>query len=280
MAGSERQSGPPFTFRSWAAAALGAVLFALTLAAAKPGWAGGVQFVEPKANPSLLPGLGGSDRRERVDPATAPWRMLGRIQTIYGGRCTGFLIGLYRAMTAAHCLYRGPAHVLISPRYVHFLLAPDQGEVKAAALVEDYVIPPAYDPGRETESSGSDWAVLVLNEPLGAIGGVLPIARDPIRPSTPIVLGGYSRDHTEVIEADLHCKVLETVRNARGAPLLHHDCEATEGTSGAPLLRRSEDGWAVIGIQIGAVVNRAGGVAVPAFTLPSLEGEGSPDRPR
>lgn len=279
MAASERgERRPPSPRRR---GPLSAALLLVLLLAPLMARAGGVEFVEPRANPTLLPGLGGHDRRERVDPATAPWRMLGRIQTIYGGRCTGFLIGLYRAMTAAHCLYRGPAHVLISPRYVHFLLAPDRGVVKAAALVEDYVIPPGYDPAHETESSGSDWAVLVLNEPLGAIGGILPLARDPLPPATPIVLGGYSRDHTEVIEADLHCRVLETVHNARGAPLLHHDCEATEGTSGAPLLRQGPEGWAVIGIQIGAVVNRAGGVAVPAFILPAaIEGGGNaaPDR--
>jgi hypothetical protein len=31
----------------------------------------------------------------------------------------------------------------------------------------------------------------------------------------------------------------------------------------------------VVGIQIGAVVNHAGGVAVPAASLPAIEGEGT-----
>jgi protease YdgD len=275
MAASERpRSAVPSLRRAVAASFLAAFLLAPLLAPPRA-WADGVQFVEPRANPSQLPGLGGPDRRERVDPATPPWRMLGRIQTIYGGRCTGFLIGLYRAMTAAHCLYRGPAHVQISPRTVHFLLGADRGDIKAAALVVDYVIPPGFDPSHETQSSGEDWAVLVLNEPLGAIGGVLPLDRTPLSGRTPIVLGGYSRDHTEVIEADLSCRVLEVVRNARGAPLLHHDCEATEGASGAPLLKRQNGGWVVVGIQIGAVVNHAGGVAVPAASLPAIEGEGT-----
>ena len=37
-----------------------------------------------------------------------------------------------------------------------------------------------------------------------------------------------------------------------GAKLIAHDCQATRGTSGAPLLVRQGQGWAVLGINIGA----------------------------
>jgi protease YdgD len=39
---------------------------------------------------------------------------------------------------------------------------------------------------------------------------------------------------------------------ADGAQLIAHDCSATRGTSGGPLVTREGDGWALVGINIAA----------------------------
>ncbi len=90
-------------------------------------------------------------------------------------------------------------------------------------------------------------------------------------PGTAAVLGGYNQDHAEVIEADAHCAVTGLARDRQGGALLLHDCSATRGTSGGPLLLRGENGGLLLaGIQVGARKARAGGLAVPAETLRRL----------
>jgi protease YdgD len=52
--------------------------------------------------------------------------------------------------------------------------------------------------------------------------------------------------------ADLGCHVLRVGALSGGARFIVHDCAATHGTSGGPLLTKNERGWAVIAINIAA----------------------------
>ncbi len=239
-------------------------LFAL----APPARAADVQFADPSPSSTLLPGIGRDDDRQPVNPTEFPWRALGRVQTALGSHCTGFLIGPRTALTAAHCLFRQRTRLPVQPRMIHFLLATNRGAAAGVALVADFTIAPNYDPFHESDSAGSDWAVLTLTNALVREGEYLRLSHAMPAPRTPAVLGGYSKDHMEIIEADLHCLIADQVRDARNDTLLHHTCHATSGTSGAPLLVRLGSGeWRVAGIQIGSVVNHAGGIAVPAAAI-------------
>jgi protease YdgD len=61
--------------------------------------------------------------------------------------------------------------------------------------------------------------------------------------------------------ADLTCHITGTSM-AAGKPFIAHDCDATRGTSGGPLLMRQGGGWAVIGVNIGAAAGA--NLALPA----------------
>lgn len=230
--------------------------------------AGDLTFTDPTPGALVMPGIGRHDAREAVNPLEFPWRAIGRVQNALGGRCTGFVVAPTLVLTAAHCLYRARTRLIVQPRLIHFLLAADHGGATAIGLVADFAVAPSYDPFHESDTAGSDWAVLRLTAPLHMVGRALRLAGNVPPPGTQAALGGYSKDHIEIIEADIHCIITQQILDAHRQPLLTHSCQGTEGTSGAPLLMRTANGeWLVAGIQIGAVVNHAGGIAVPATQI-------------
>ena len=196
-----------------------------------------------------LPGVGGHDDRIVVAADAPPWSALARLQIPGVGRCTAVLIGPRTALTAAHCLWSARLHRFVPPDMIHVLTRYSRGAFAFHTLAAGYRIAP-----------GSDVAAVTLAAPPGGV--VLGFAPPP-PPGTPAMLGGYNRDRMEVIEADTACHI-----TGRDGALLGHDCAATFGTSGAPLLVRGRDGaWAIAGIQTRAFVGRSGGIAVAAATL-------------
>ena len=211
----------------------------------------------------LVPGVGAVDRRVPVDMSRPPWSALVRVQTELGERCTGFVVAPQVVVTAAHCLFLPRVGGFIRPRSVHVLLAYDAGRYAGHAQVVRFTIPDGYRPLDETATAGLDRAVLVLDHRLLPAGAVLAVAPAPSALPAPALLGGYGQDRGEVAVAEPGCHVLAEMRDAQGRRLLAHDCQATRGTSGAPLLWRRPDGrWVAIGIQIEARA-ASGGVAVP-----------------
>ncbi len=166
-------------------------------------------------------------------------------------------------MTAAHCLFLPRVRRFIQPGSVHVLVGYDRGRYQAHARVSAFRVADGYQPMDEGRSGGADRAVLVLDHAVVPEADVLPTAQPPAAP-VPVRLGGYGQDRDERAVADPACTLTAWIVDGAGRPLLAHDCEATRGTSGAPLLWRRPDGrWDAIGVQIGASVSGAGGVAVP-----------------
>lgn len=222
-----------------------------------------------RAVPSpLLPGVGSTDRRIVVDMQRAPWNSLVRVQTELGTRCTGFLVSPQVVVTAAHCLFLPRARRFIQPRSVHVLLAYRAGAYVAHAQVVHVTIPPGYQPLDEAMTAGADRAILLLDTRLAPEADTLPVEPVPALLPVPVLLGGYGQDRDEIAVADPGCRLLGLAADGQGKKLLLHDCDATRGTSGAPLLWRRPDGrWAAIGIQIEAA-SGGGGRAVP-LAIPS-----------
>lgn len=216
---------------------------------------------------TLLPGIGANDPRQRVNSREAPWHALGRVQTELGGRCTGVMVGPRTVLTAAHCLVSRTSGRFVQPRSVHFLLGYHMGEWTARARVTAFVTGPDYVPRRGP--AAADWALLTLGAAIGTPDRILPLQREPPPPRTPLMLGGYQQDRPEVLIADTECRLVGLQRHATGHQTLVHDCAATRGVSGAPLLMQLPDGrgWAVAGVLAVMAADMALGHAVPAAVV-------------
>jgi protease YdgD len=212
------------------------------------------------ASAATLPGVGTADGRVIVDGTVAPWNAVARLQIPGVSRCTAVLVGPRTAITAAHCLWNRRLRRFAPPGSVHVLTRYARENFARHSVASTVQIAENYDPARSATESVADVAVVTLAEPIGTDTLALDVG---VAAGSAAMLGGYNQDRREVIEADLHCRVL----GAAGG-LLEHDCAGTHGTSGAPLLVRGADGaWRIAGLQVAGFTDRSGGVAVAAGVL-------------
>jgi protease YdgD len=93
----------------------------------------------------------------------------------------------------------------------------------------------------------------------------LKLSKEVPVPGTAVALAGYNQDRIHLLMADTSCRVTG-IAMIRGERLLTHNCSATRGTSGGPLLARRGDHWEAVGINI--AVTAASNVALPVAALP------------
>ncbi|MBU2653650.1 trypsin-like serine peptidase [Acidomonas methanolica] len=199
-----------------------------------------------------LPGLGDGTRTP-VDVNAAPWRILGRVQTPLGTRCTGFLIAPAVIETAAHCLFIARTGRFIPAQDIHFLLGYRDGAFRAHTVARRYVIAAGYDPRDPQATPFADRAVVVLAEAVGREQDLVPAGR--VQAGAAAMLAGYEQDRPEQAAGDLACHVTAVLPG----PLLAHDCAGTRGVSGAPLLARDGAGrWRIAGLAVLARAGRGG----------------------
>ena len=190
-----------------------------------------------------------------------PWNAVAKIQTNIASRCSGTLVAPSIVLTAAHCLYNPRTRVFLQPRSLHVLFGYQRGNYRWHGRVARYVIGEGSDGSAPGRHPGSDWARLELTEAAPSTIAPLMVAVNFSVPGTVVALPGYSRDRTELMMADRSCRITGSVA-VIGERLLAHDCSATFGTSGAPLLAEREGRWAVVGINIG--ISPATNIAVPS----------------
>ncbi|EHH69344.1 trypsin-like serine peptidase [Gluconobacter morbifer] len=205
-----------------------------------------------------LPGLGREGAyRDLVDVNSYPWRILGRVQTALGTKCTGFAVAPTVVMTAAHCLWLPATGHYIQPRDVHVLMGYVRGSYRTHAQVRRIIVAPGYDPANESATASVDRATLILDRPVVKTDDLLsPVA---VKGNESVMLVGYPQDRAEVPYGDVDCHL----NGLTIGGLIHHDCAATHGDSGSPLLVRQPDGsWKIGGLAVLAQEG-AGGFAAP-----------------
>ena len=208
-----------------------------------------------------VPGVTGEDNRVISDSRRHPWRAIGRLNSTLGAFCTATVIAPRQVLTAAHCLWNKRTGRWLPPCALHFLADYRRGQYAVHALVAEFHIGEGFDMRRRDPAN--DWAVLTLDRDVSASTGVLDLATRAAAIGDALIQAGYSRDRRHVLTVDRSCKVI-TAHRQQG--LFTHDCDATFGDSGSPILVRDGEDYRLSGIHT-AMYGRgqeAKGIAVSA----------------
>lgn len=206
-----------------------------------------------------IPGISGQDDRIIRDSRAHPWRAIGRLNSTLGPFCTATVIGSRQVLTAAHCLWNRHTGRWLPPCALHFLADYRRGEYGVHALVAEFHIGDGFD--MRTPRLSSDWAVLTLDRDVSAITGRVELAEAAIASGDALIQAGYSRDRPHLLTVDRGCSVSQA---SRRQTLFTHDCDATFGDSGSPLLTLDPRGYRLVGLH-SAMLDRDGqaqGIAV------------------
>ena len=219
--------------------------------------------------------------RKILDAQAPPWRAIGRVNFAslqIRSHCTGTLVAEAVVLTAAHCLYNYARKAWIPAQSLRFVAGYQRGTGIGVAGVRRYVLDPVQDPTSRDFRGGiaEDWALLLLDTPLGAEAGILPLARDGARDMTgeradPDALAGYAGLRPHVLSLAEGCGPGQMRAEGR---VLDTPCPAMQGDSGAPLLALTESGPVILGV-LSAVASTGDGLrslGIPAARIPDPAG--------
>jgi protease YdgD len=223
-----------------------------------------------------VPGIvGGDDRRPQPYDSGWPWIAIGRVNRASGGFCTGTLIAADRVLTAAHCLWNRRRGAMLPADGLHFVPGWWRGRYRAHATASRILTDPAlaFDALGRPKAAATDWAVLVLDgsSMRGQWPKPVPLAEAGLaQPGRTLGRAGYGRDRPHALSRQDGCHALGLANDGR---LLLHDCDATFGDSGSPVLIEKAGGYAILGVHIAMVEQGGGNAGAAVLVTPGMAAE-------
>ncbi|MBK20035.1 MAG: hypothetical protein CMM52_14475 [Rhodospirillaceae bacterium] len=215
----------------------------------------GVGGAELGKQPGSANGIKGVDNRTIVDSSKPPWNAIGRVSTSAGLYCTGVLIAPDRVATAAHCLWRKKTLRWLPVYEISFLAGYRAGKYEERAAIESYFLPNGLvDQKSRSLKNNSDWAVLKLRQPIRASIKPIPLANFTMaiwkklrRQGLKLIQAGYSYDQSETLTQHIGCSITLFFRSNG---LMYHNCDATHGDSGSPIMIERNGRYEIVGLHI------------------------------
>ena len=209
--------------------------------------------------PEVIGVIGDDDRRilGEEDPR---WDAVGRLNREAGGFCTATLIAPNEVLTAAHCLWDSRRHRWLFPDTIHFVPGYRRGDYEGHAIGKAIRRADTIEftkEGRPIKIT-DDWAIVELDRDLQSLEGIapLPIAgpqhRAELGEDSGLARAGYGQDRPHLPVIVDPCAVLGLTEDQQ---ILLHDCDATFGESGSPIMLKTGDDYVVLGVQ-SAVITR------------------------
>lgn len=224
-----------------------------------------------------------SFHRKAMDSSVYPWRTIGRVNVGGTTHCTGSLVADNIVLTAAHCLYSKRLQRMVPANMVHFLAGYAHGDYAAQSKIIAYETGIKFDgkAGANTANMPHDWALLILQEPLGITLGHLELhdafsearlsnsrTKKPraVLSTSHIAAAGYPQDRSHLLSLERNCRIVNAFN--RGTVLVT-SCLSLQGDSGGPILQEAGDEWFLIGVQTAAAqrgrVRSSIGISALAF---------------
>ncbi|MAZ87465.1 MAG: hypothetical protein CL693_07460 [Cellvibrionaceae bacterium] len=212
--------------------------------------------------------------RRIIDASQSPWHRIGNLSIAGRQFCSASLIADNIVITAAHCLWNTDTQTWYPVEFIHFLAGYQQEDYVAHSRAASIHPNPAYQFDQQGQASNllNDWALIELQEPVGALLGYFPLeitaAEQQYREQqtrSPIALAGYRRDTREALSLDQQCTLIPTPTTLP-KNFLTNNCHGLSGDSGGPILIHHNQQWHLIGIHAGRHISstRTLALGIPA----------------